>query len=133
MTPLTLTSALQQVAANADAYAALTVPTGKWRIKKAWFQPNVAAAADASHYATLTLATNQAAGGSFTACATAITTATVAMAIATPRELVVLATAAGAAALSVPGGAVIRLAKTYTGNGVAAEGVMSVEIEKVPN
>lgn len=128
----TLQIPVQQAAAGANADGTCIVPPGTWRIIKAYFSPNVAAAAHATNYATLTLYTNQAAAGSFTACATAITTASTAMAVATPRELVLLTTAAGAAALTVANGGSIKIAKTYAGTGVAVEGVAMVTIEKVP-
>lgn len=128
----TLQIPVEQVAAGADGDGTCIVPPGKWRIIKAYFCPSVAAAANATHYATLTLSTNQAAAGSFTACATAITTATVAMALATPRELVLLTTAAGAAACQIADGGSIKIAKTYASNGVAIGGIAMVTIEKVP-
>lgn len=124
---------LMAAAAGANASGCVTVPPGKWRIKSARWTPSVAASADASHYATLTLSTNQlAASVSFVTIATALTTATVAMVLGTPRTLALLTTAAANAALEVPGDGTIQIAKTYTGNGVVVGGAAEIVLEKVP-
>jgi len=106
-----------------EVYAAVPF---RCRPVAAYWAPATAAAANATNYATITLASNDGAGGSYTSLGT-LTTATVAMAVDTSRSL-----SMSGAGQAIPIGGMIKVAKTEAGTGAIIHGTMSVLVEKAP-
>lgn len=126
---LALTFPLLAVAAGANEDAVCVAPF-KCRIVSAHLALGAAVTANDTNYAILTLGVNDGAGGSFTTVATVENTTTADtgnLAVATPLPFVL-----NSAARNVADGAVIKLAKTYAGSGVAIEGTVVVLVEKIP-
>ena len=123
-----LNAHLIAVAAGANEDTAVVVPF-KARVIAAYFAPIAAVTANDTDYATLALTSNDGAGGSFAAIASSLVTTTAGtgnMAVGTSEPFALSATGK-----VIPAGGQIKLAKTYAGNGVAVEGVLTVLVEKV--
>ena len=119
-------------AGTADEFYGCVASPGRWRIKAVRFAPATASAANGTNYATVDVLTNDGAGGAYASAVTPITTATVALAVDTPRSFTLLTTAAGRAAQHVTTNAMIKVGITHAGTGAVVHGAIELTLEKVP-
>ena len=115
-------------AAGTAATPTVSLPfgTGKFDIVSAEFSPSAATAANGTNYATLTIKTNDGAGGSFSSASTGMSTASTAMAVGTTRNFTLDSDAKGLA-----GGSCIQVDVAHTGTGAAIDGFVCIEYRKV--
>ena len=115
------------VAANTDEDREFAWPfPGKWRIDKVLVAPSTTAGADGTDYTTVTLETNDGAGGSYTTFGS-LSTETVALTIGTSRERTMVATAAR----EVDQGDCLRVGKTDSGTGAVFDGGVTVLASRI--
>lgn len=98
---------------------------GKWAVREVGVVPNVIAAADASHYSTVTFS-----GSDGSTALGSLTTATVAFAVGTRRAATLTTTAATYTASTLTN-AGVKVVKTHTGNGIAVNVQAYVVWEKI--
>jgi hypothetical protein len=110
------------IAGNAEE-AYVMVPFDA-RVISAHVVPNTTAALNGTNYAIVGLATNDGAGGSFTAIATPVTTETVAFTVGVDRPMTVTNP-------NISAGQVVRVAKTIAGSGAVADVNVVLELEKL--
>jgi len=112
-------------AAAGTAEEAYVVLPYKARVVSAKLVPHTTAALNGTNYATVGLAANDGAGGSFAAIATSLTTETVALTVGVQRSFTLTNTPILAA------NSIVRVAKTVAGTGAVADCTVVLELEKV--
>lgn len=88
---------------------------GKWAVREVGVVPNVVAAANATHYSTVTFS-----GSDGSTALGTLTTATVAFAVGTRRAATLTTTAATYTASTLTN-AGVKVVKTHSGNGIAVD------------
>jgi hypothetical protein len=115
--------------ANETVHAANPFP-GTWRIKAIKIVPDTTAAANDTNYATVTITTNNGAGGSFgSAIVTQTTQVTGGIGLTTGTTLDLTLTES--ALLELSEGEQVRVAKTYAASGAVVDGLVVVMLEKL--